>query len=210
MRTRTLFIGAALFISASLNAQSGFTFGAKAGLNLTNLIGDNTGTGHTGFHVGAIGNYGFGKNGNASVLGEMLFDTKGWKDDVGKTWNLSYIDIPIMFRYRFYFGMYAEGGLYVGFLAGASSDGKSEVDIAVTDSTSRRVKVIDALNGSDLGFIGGIGYIHPKGFGIGWRYSVGLKNIDKNADPNSPLGVGSVDVNVAMQFSVKYYFNWGK
>lgn len=203
-RFLTLLAGTALSITTMAQGE-GLKFGAKAGLNMANIVGTDIleASSKTGLHVGPMVNFGLGRNGNFSVLGELLFDMKGCKfRDVPLA--LNYITVPVMARYRFNFGMYLETGIYFGILMGASVDGESEFDSADSNGNPRKEKVKDSYNGSDLGYTAGIGYIHSSGIGLGYRYNLGLSNINKTSDGFD----GSANLNTVGQVSLMYYFGW--
>jgi hypothetical protein len=187
-------------------AQSGFKLGAKAGLNMANIVGTDIleTSSKMGFHVGPMAHYGFGDEGNFSVLAELLFDMKGYKVD-DKPFALNYIDVPILARYRFGFGMYLETGFYFGFLMSASYDGESEFDTVDNNGNATKEKYKDSVNGSDFGYCAGIGYIHQSGFGIGYRWNLGLADINKSSDEDIDV---ETNINSVGQISLMYYFNW--
>ena len=221
-KTLSLLALALLATPFASRAQQGLHFGVKAGLNISNVTSDLSGyksKSKIGAHLGPMINFGFGRNGNFSVAGELLFDMKGSKqtieDENGDLkdvpFSLTYIDIPIMVRYRFNFGLYAETGLYFGFLMGASIDGENEQEVFVDfddngDPVYEKQKVKDNLKGSDLGYVWGLGYIAEGGWGVGYRWNLGLQNIDDT--PSSSSFDSFLFLNVCHQFSFMYYLNW--
>ncbi|MBL7965307.1 MAG: PorT family protein [Flavobacteriales bacterium] len=214
---KLLCLAAAATIAAGAMAQgTGLKFGAKAGLNITNLPNNETGwvtKSKMGFHLGGVANYGFGRRGNFSALAELLFDTKGAKVQFtnpsggteDKPFSLSYINIPIQARYRLNFGLYFETGPYLGFLLGARFDGDSEYEDTDSSGNKIMVKYKDDLNGSDFGWAYGLGYINESGWGVGYRGFLGLKDISKD-DPND-LDV-YVMLNTGSQLSFMWMFGW--
>jgi len=213
---RLLTILGAVAIGTGAMAQSGLTFGAKGGLNITNLPNNETGwatKSKVGFHLGGVANYGFGRRGNFSALAEVLFDTKGAQvqsfnaqgGSEYKPFSLTYLNIPIQARYRLKFGLYFETGPYIGLLMGARFDGESEYEDTDSGGNKIMVKYRENMNGMDFGWAYGIGYINNAGWGVGYRGFLGLKDITKD-DPND-LDV-YIMLNTGSQLSFMWFFNW--
>ncbi|MBK6342562.1 MAG: hypothetical protein IPF41_08245 [Flavobacteriales bacterium] len=80
---RLLTILSAAAIGTGAMAQGeGLKFGAKAGLNMTNLPSNETGyvsKSKLGLHLGGVANYGLGRRGNFSILVELLYSGQGAK-----------------------------------------------------------------------------------------------------------------------------------
>ncbi len=221
---KLLCLAAAATIAAGAMAQgTGLKFGAKAGLNvsknfiLTDLSIEHLPKSKVGFNLGGMMNYGFGRRGNLSVLVELLYDQKGAKvwdvinDDGDEDYvngNLSYLTVPIQARYRFKFGLYLEGGPYIGALLGASRDGETEYDWIDDNGDETKRKYREDLKGSDFGFALGLGYIHDAGWGVGYRGYLGLRNID-NPEGNDPYnGYSYYAYNRCGSLSFMYFFGW--
>lgn len=218
---RLLFLLSAAAIGTGAMAQGeGLKFGAKAGLNITNTPNTQVGwvsSSKIGAHFGGMMNYGMGRNGNFSIQAELLFDMKGSKvqtfDDNGALvdapFSLTYINIPVMPRYRFNFGLYAETGPYFGVLMGASFDGDNEYVYDVDDNgNDLKRKVKEDLKGSDFGWGWGVGYINDAGWGVGYRGSFGFNIADPVVDPDNVFFENYVMINTATQLSFLYYFGW--
>ena len=218
---RLLTILSAAAIGTGAMAQGeGLKFGAKAGLNITNTPNTQIGwicSSKIGAHAGGMMNYGLGRNGNFSILAELLFDMKGSKVQTinaqGATedvpFSLTYLTIPIQARYRFNFGLYAETGPYLGLLLGASLDGDSEYVYDVDDDgNDLKRKVKEDLKGTDFGWAWGVGYINEAGWGVGYRGSFGFNIADPVVDPDNTFFESYVMINTATQLSFLYYFGW--
>lgn len=203
---------AALVLPGILKAQEGFKIGGKLGLNMANVVNSDIADSKSklGFHVGPTLHYGLGKEGRFGIGLDVLYSQKGNRQTTFgttdlKPFALDYIDVPLYFRYRFGFGLYLETGIDVGFLMSAKFDGDSEFDDTDDNGKPIKVKIKDNTRGIDYGFIAGLGYIHRSGFGIGYRYNLGLSNINKASiyDLDS-----SISLNTVGQISVMYYFKW--
>jgi hypothetical protein len=88
-------------ISTFSMAQS-FSFGPKAGINLSNYTGGNIESdAKVGFHVGGLLNFGIGNH--FSIQPEVLFSTQGAKvDRQGNKddFKVSYVTVPVMLKLR--------------------------------------------------------------------------------------------------------------
>ncbi|MEO8532920.1 MAG: porin family protein [Flavobacterium sp.] len=146
-----------------------FHFGLKAGSNYSDFTNADFDTeGLVGFHAGAIVN--FEINEKFSIQEEFLFSTQGSKikDGIfqGQKIELSYVSVPVLFKYTSPIGIYAEAGPQIGILV-------SE-DVKGIDSADKFAEKIDG------GFTAGIGYQFRNGFGIGARYYFGLTDVSKS------------------------------
>lgn len=221
--TKTLVL-AAMIVPGVMQAQHGFKVGAKLGLNMANVIdSDILGSkSKLGLHVGPTLHYGFGDEGRFAIGLDMLYSQKGSKrpdpysaDLSIKPYSLSYLDVPLYFRFRFGFGLYLETGVDVGLLMSAKYDGKSEREETSTTynndgdpvTVTNKVKIKDETKGVDVGYLFGIGYIHRSGFGIGYRYNLGLSNLNKGSIFDEDYN-GGIALNTVGQISAMYYFKW--
>lgn len=164
-----------LYFCLSLDAQTNFSFGVKAGANFSTI----TGEGMEGsdaliapqagglVNIAAANAEGYYK---FVVQAEILYSMQGVKSGNDKT-SLSYINVPIMIqRFINASGFYLETGPQAGFLIGA----KQTVDGSKTDVKSE-------LKTFDFSVNFGLGYQSKKGIGIGARYGLGITPINKTA-----------------------------
>ena len=187
---KILLTAAAVFALSYANAQD-VKFGAKAGLNLSNLVGDamNTST-KVGFQIGGFAEIKVSEK--FAVQPELVFSTLGAKYEVTydeitekSTTALSYLNIPVMAKFFVAEGFSLEAGPQIGFLMSAKdkSDGKS-------------VDAKDYFKSIDFGLNFGAGYDVAKNINLGVRYSLGLSNIAKDSgdtkinNTNIALAVG--------------------
>ena len=131
--------------------------GIKAGANFANVDATNNPDGKTGFHAGLYGEFGAA---GISVMPEILFSSKGAKD-----FDLTYIEVPILIKKSFAKVLNIHLGPQFGFLTKADSDG--------TDFK-------DALKGSDISAVFGLGVDLPGGLTAGGRYVLGLSGVEDN------------------------------
>jgi len=200
MKKYLLLIGAGIFILPfTSQAQTGFSFGVIGGPVLSSVAVDNVWFGDNSAFKSKLGGtgglqvlYGFGESGKIGVNLGAGFTSKGWKvEQVNmasvletKVGGLGYIDIPLNVRYLFDMGLFLETGPTFSFLMGAHFDGKSSIG-----EGEAKVEIKDFYNSTDLGWGGGVGYVHEKGFGALIKYTVGMTNIASDeitgSDPNT-------------------------
>lgn len=96
-----------------------------------------------------------------------------WEEDWGEgltkgITRLTYLNIPVVTRYNFGNGFFAEAGLQPGFLLSAKDKFEN-----VSYDYKEYVKTFD------LGIPLGVGYEFPNNFGVGFRVTPGLTSINK-------------------------------
>jgi len=207
----------ALFGFLSANAQE-VQFGAKAGVNLATLTGDNDGdvNGLTSFHVGAVAE--FKISDKFSFQPELMYSAQGAKEEYKETYTilgttytddvtakikLDYINIPLMAKFYVAEGFSLEAGPQVGFLLSA----KSEFEFTETTDDGTTVSEIsgseeedikDGISGFEYGLNFGVGYKMDSGLNFGARYNLGLGNVNDMGDENVH--------NSVLQVSLGYMF----
>ena len=188
---KKLFIAIA-FVSTGLIASAQAKFGAKAGANFYQFGGEDGSDLESqkmkpGFYLGGFANLSITEM--LSVQPELLFSNQGTmvkEGDAKATWNLNYINIPVMLQYNTTSGFYAETGPELGLLMSA----KQKVKVG-DESESMDIK--DSFKGINFSWGLGLGYKLPSGIGFGARYNLGLSNIIDEADAkvtNSGFTVG--------------------
>jgi opacity protein-like surface antigen len=160
----------------SLQAQE-VKYGAKAGLNLSNVTGDIEGNSmKVGFQVGGFAEIKI--TDKFSFQPELMYSAQGTKFEeefFGETiefdMNLGYINVPLMAKYYFTDKFSLEAGPQLGFLlsAKAKAEGESE-------------DIKDDFNTLDFGLNIGAGFDVSENINIGLRYTAGLSNLAKDAD----------------------------
>lgn len=160
-----------LFIALLGCCSTGFaqhlSLGLKAGANISNFIGGDfsgvTKKVKLGFYGGGYLNFWAGKN--FSVQPELLVSTQGAKLAQASTtvnYSLTYIDVPVMLKYKGDGGFYFEAGPQVGF--------------KITETVGNQT-VNNFFKNLDLSLGTGLGYHSNAGIGIGARYLVGLTKV---------------------------------
>ena len=175
MKKNILFL---LLLASTASFAQHFELGAKAGVNISNFSGasneaDLKAKSLIGFHAGGFVSLFLGNN--FAIQPEVLLSTQGAKlEQTGSEtdYKLTYINVPVMLKYRSNGGFYLEAGPQIGFKVNEKVDGNSE----------------DFAKSTDLSIAGGLGYHSPIGLGIGARYTAGLSKLgDFNfSNPNAP------------------------
>ena len=163
-----------VLLSGTSFAQS-FSFGPKAGINISNYTGGNVKSdARVGYHLGGLLNFGIGQV--FSIQPEVLFSTQGAKIDNGgqkPEFKTTYVSVPVMLKFK------SRGGLY--FELGPQASFKTGED--VPDQTiDKFAKSLDLAGGV------GVGYQAGFGLGIGARYVAGFSKVgdfdSQNLDPD--------------------------
>lgn len=188
----SIFITALLMLAVSAQAQFS-QFGAKAGLNLSNMTidGSNDRNLRTGFHVGVFNRTGISEF--FSIQPELLYTTKGFTNnyDVAVAegdvnFNLNYLEIPINLVYHLAEDFSFQLGPYVSYLLSAKVDTNNELlgffDFD-TDSNIDR----DNFKKFDFGVTAGLEFqLEP--ILLGFKYNLGLVNVAQDNLPEAFLG----------------------
>jgi hypothetical protein len=193
-KTLKVALALAIIIASMQSVNAQIKFGPIAGLNISNISGDNTDNNSMllGAHLGGLVN--FSLSDNLSVEPQVLYSMKGANVEIENVvsgtetyvYRLSYLEIPIWVRYQLESGLNFQAGPHIGILLGAEFDGEDAKD---------------GMNSFDFGVGGGLGYQLENGLGFGLNYYLGLANINDNeADEDFS------NANNCIKFSVSYTF----
>ena len=211
-------------------------FGAKVGLNISSLRGnypaeiDETKS-KIGFHIGGFAEYSI--NDKFALQPELLLSTQGGSSEVieyygGGTYfesfkqtpKLTYINLPIMLKYKVIEKLSIEFGPQIGYLISAKSKWEYvdstdpsenetiEVDL-INDGTytfgGTTVQVKPKTNRLDFGLNIGSSYDVTDKFFVQARYNLGLTVFDKNSTAGSSTNSWDLK-NSVIQISTGYRF----
>lgn len=213
---KLLFAAIAVFTFGSANAQD-MSFGAKAGLNVASVSGDDTDGQKSllGAHFGVFAE--FKVSDKFSFQPELLYSMQGAKAESaetetfgGQTYSyskeiklkLSYLNIPLMAKYYVTEKFSLETGPQIGFLLKAENESESTVTTpggSVSNSETTDGK--DFTKGVDFGLNFGLGYNFTENVSAGVRYNLGLSDI------NDIEGYTGKNQNSVFQVSLGYKFN---
>lgn len=180
----------ALFGIANANAQE-VQFGAKAGINIATLNGDisKDADAVTAFHFGLMAEIPLSEK--FSFQPEVLYSGQGFSLGENSTFELNYLNVPLMGKYYVAKGLSLEAGPQIGFLLSAKAE---SVD------TKKLYKNVD------LGVNFGLGYKLDNGLNFEARYNLGLSDVN-NGNANLDIGVnGFKNQNGVFQISIGYFF----
>lgn len=168
------------FASAQDEAKtaSNVKFGAKAGLNLANIVGDDAGDANmfVGFNVGMFVE--IPVTDKLTIQPEVLYSAQGSKSegnfdgyDFDATLKLNYINVPVMLKYQVADKFSLEAGPYVGFLTSA------KMKVEVSGFGSETVDMKDMVKSTDFGLGLGMNYEFSDVIFANARYQAGLTQI---------------------------------
>ena len=176
-------------------AQAQFSFGVRAGYQMTNVF-DTKGTKFKpGFQVGVVGDLAVAPA--FSIQPAVLFATQGWKADtdlVDASVNLNYIQVPVHFQYKVDLNgpkLLVQAGPYFGYgLGGKTKVGSISSDVKMgSDETYKAI---------DYGVVGGVG-VQFGHIQVGVGYQLGLADINN-------LGIGDSVKNTGLSLTLTYLF----
>lgn len=159
-----------LFTTLVLRAQTEFSYGVKAGMNIAtvNFGGDiSTSDNITGFHIGPMGQVDFDLGGLGMDFA-ILYSQKGIST-YGISEEMGYIDIPVNLRWKYNFnaiGFYVAAGPYASFRITGNESWTSPL-YKNTEFGSNKVSA---------GFNLGAGILLLSHLQIGATYGMGVTN----------------------------------
>ena len=183
---KLLIIAIGAFTAGAVQAQD-VSFGAKAGVNMSNIIKTGDSDFETdfkpGFHAGLTMEIGLGNT--FSFAPELMFSQKGYKTDAfGGTFTqtTNWIEIPILAKIQAGPGFNIFLGPQVSFL----SQTKNKYEGVLGDAQSEIEENSDTFKKSIAGGVIGAGFdITPK-IGISARYALDFQKTDENGNTSTP------------------------
>ena len=210
MKVFLLFIG--LFSFTAIFAQGEFKFGAKGGLSLATLEGNEifqeNGNRYS-FHIGGFTEYTL--NEKIAVEAGLQFSSQGARKDeiefrlsadsepslFREVIIYNYLNLPIQFKYYLVNGLNVKAGPQIGFLLSAEN---KNVQSIVNPGTSVDLDIRDFTKTVDFGALFGLGYQFDSGILIDFNYYLGLTD---TVDSDSATVERK---NRVLQLSVGYRF----
>lgn len=227
---------ASLILFTTVSFAQEIKYGAKAGINVSSLRGDypdeiDENKSKIGFHIGGFLEYSF--NDKFSIQPELLYSTQGGKSVVKEEYGggtyyesftqtpkISYLNIPIMLKYKVIEKLSVEFGPQIGYVLSAKS--KWEY-VDSSDSSENETIEVDILNGGNYTYLGTDvevkGRINKFDFGLNLgtsyditeqifvqaRYNLGLSVVDDNSTAGTSTDSWDLK-NSVLQFSLGYKF----
>ena len=202
--TITIILTAILAVTNLSTKSQEISGGIKAGLTMSNLYVDEDDiddeNARFGFHAGLFGQIMFMET--VGLQTELLFTTKGTEVVYGGffdqtvSFNLNYLDLPVLVVFRPLEMLEFQAGPYLGLLLNSNVKYSGVID--GTDEIDR-----DNFNTLDYGIGAGVGL----NFGmvqVGIRYNLGLQEIAKTDIAKSLLG-DSKNSYGQLYIAVKFY-----
>ena len=187
-----LFLAGTVF--ATTNAQ--IQFGVKAGANLASLSGKSFNDAKTklDFNAGVLASI---RVNSFSIQPEVIYSGQGAKvtsfNGMEEKINMGYINVPVLLKYHFPLGLFAETGPQLGFLLSANSK---------IGSTSNDYK--SYVNSTDFSWAFGVGYMIPiVKLGVDARYNLGISDAAKNSSVTGSFRNNIFQVGVFYLFGGK-------
>lgn len=173
-----IFLAIGLVMTPGLLKAQESSFGIKGGVTWSNLYIDRVDldeeNARTGFHAGLFSQFMF----PGEIFGiqpEILFTTKGSEAEYAGvldqriTFNLNYIDLPLLLVFRPVPVLEFHAGPYAGYLLGSDIDFTGTIDGATSLEK-------DNFEDWDYGLVGGIA-LNLRAIKLGARYNLGLSEI---------------------------------
>ena len=182
--------------------------GLKAGVNISNLSGDDAGSpdSKTGFAFGGFFMYQFSPM--FAIQPEAYYTMKGATEKmdfqgttVDLTYTLDYIEIPVLFKFLIPIqGSGVKPAIFAGPFLGINTTAKVKAEF---DGQSQEEDLTDTKSTEfGLQFGGGIGFPVGKGeLGVDIRYILGLSTIDDSAE-EADVKNNVININLYYGFSL--------
>ena len=172
--------------AGSFSYAQDIKFGAKAGLNLSTIVGDDIDNADmkAGLYFGGFMNVSL--NDRLSFQPELLYSVQGAKDEYKEedfsyeeTMKLSYLNIPLLLKMSLGASnrVHIYAGPQLGFLLDAESD-YEEVDYSGSYSGTEDIK--DYINSFEFSLNLGLSFNVSDNLSLDVRYNRGLSNIFDN------------------------------
>jgi len=190
---KKIFIAASIVIFSALSASAQISIGAKAGLNVSNVKqkfdGDTyKNDARLSGHLGAYLVYNF--QDNMAFQPEFVFSGEGASiDDSDVKLALTYLNIPLLFRYNFTEQLSAVTGPQIGFLLSAK---------AKDDGDSNDVK--DSFKGTNISWGLGAQYDLSSNLNVGLRYNFGLSDIGDDGSSDVKTKASTLQISLGYTF----------
>jgi hypothetical protein len=164
----------------SKSSDSKNRFGIKAGYNYINStnISSLAGSNANGFNAGVFFS---GKGDNVMASTDVVFSKQGYNYRNGKV-DMHYLSLTEMADFFVVKDIFKlQIGLQMGYLLSAKADSSG---VALNSSTKKTTDYFDRFA---FGIAGGAEIISKSGLSIGMRYTIGLDNLLKKYETNSPV-----------------------
>lgn len=192
--------------------NSKIRFGLKAGINISNIYENSTGfenNSKLGFMIGGLVQIPVSKK--LFIQPELLYSMQGSnatipEEETKLNMKMSYLNIPIMFKYNVYNRLFVEVGPQIGLLLTSKITADYQDEDAIFDD-GLTFDDKEFKNNIDFSIGVGASYDFTKNIFAGVRYNIGVSNVYKKGmeiiDDDGPYGTSR---NGVWQVSVGYKF----
>ena len=156
-----------VLISAGSFSQ-GIDFGLKAGVNFSNISGETGFSNKTGFVAGIFA--GAKLSDKIGLQADLLYSQQGAEFEFG-SFDLNYVNVPIVLKYYFSDSFHVHGGPQFGVLI----DDETQTVIGETINDI-------GTNEFDISGVVGLGVDLPLGIRLDGRYNFGLADVPNEKD----------------------------
>lgn len=213
---KKILLSAVVLLSTISFAQD-VKFGAKVGLNISNLSGDVEDTKSLiGAHLGGFAEISISEK--FAIQPELLFSIQGAKSEYSETdidysyseetkTKLNYLNVPLLAKYYVADKFALLAGPQFGILMSAKEDYEfSETLSGTTDSGSESIDAKEFYKSLALSFNLGASYSITENFFVDARYNLGLSSIAKDYTDEFGDSTSFKINNNVFQFSIGYRF----
>lgn len=189
MKRVLVLLAIAIFGFSEVAAQ-GIEFGAKLGINFSDTSGDNALRDGPITSIPMIGVYAeILLNEKFSFQPELQYSPQGFGTGSGNNDVIltQYLNLPLMGKYYVTKGLSLEAGPQVGFLLDANDNGLN-------------LNIINDFKTFDLGLNLGLGYKFNNGLNLGFRYTIGISNINNIAGSTDSFRNGNGQLTIGYSF----------
>lgn len=208
-----------LFVGSMLYGQVDFKFGAKGGLNISNLTSledssvKNAGglddpSSRYGFHAGLTAETKLG--GLLGLGAELLYSQQGTKTESvilgiksSQSFKLDYLTIPVLAK-LYLGGLNVYAGIQPGFVVGAKqvytlNENETVINLKEDSDNNNQFALVKEI---DFGIPVGLGYQFDSGLNIDVRYVLGTLAVFENADDNSDYSLKNRVFQVSLGYTL--------
>ena len=184
---KKIFLFVAGFFLVATVSQAQIKFGAKGGVNISNIDIEVEGLSFspdskTSFHLGVMAKYQLSEQ--FAIQPELVYSAEG-ADFEGDDFDLNFINIPILFAYNPTEILSIHAGPQIGILSSAEVDGED---------------IKDDLKGVNLSVAIGAAVELANGFTGGVRYNLGLSDLNDAEGDDTSLKANTFQIFVGYFF----------
>ncbi len=187
---KKFFFLAALALLTATAASAQFTYGVKAGANLSTISSIDAAKMKPSLYAGAFGEYQVSDY--FGLAAELVYSRQGYGLDLaGNKANMrvNYINLPVLAKLYVLEGLSVDVGPQVGYVIGAKAWNKNGTE-----------DMKDNYNSIDVGAGMGLTYNITGNILVQARYNIGFTDVAKDNDSDTKFKNGVIQVGVGYRF----------